>query len=168
MLVGMASALAVPAVVPIFAPNFHDPMYAFPFILLFSLIACVAGSLLTKPVEEETLRNFYRNVRPWGFWKPVYAMLIKDDPAIQPNRDAPRDLLNCGVGIVWQLMLVVIPLYVIFRDVRGTLISLAVLAATTVFLKKFWYDRLDPGDGRTVADNSVLVSLPEVAGMAHD
>jgi hypothetical protein len=54
------------------------------------------------------------------------------------------------VGIAWQLTLVTIPLYVVFRDLRGTLISLAVLVATTVFLKKFWYDRLESGEGLAV------------------
>ncbi len=144
MLVGLTSALVVPKVLPMVAPAFHDPTYSFPFIVLFSAIACVAGSLATEPVDQETLKNFYRNVRPWGFWKPVHAMLLKDDPTIEPNRNAARDLLNCGVGICWQLMLVTTPLYIIFRDLRGTLISLTILVVTTVFLKKFWYDRLEP------------------------
>ncbi len=99
-------------------------------------------------MDEETLKSFYRDVRPWGFWGPVHAMAAQDDPAIRPNRDAARDLTNCGVGIVWQLTLVVIPLYVVFRDWRGALAALAVLAATTVFLKRFWYDRLEPGEGQ--------------------
>jgi len=118
---------------------------------------------LTKPTDAETLKKFYRNVRPWGFWRPVHAMLQQEDPAVERNTEAARDLLNCGVGIVWQLTLVVIPLYVVFRDVQGTLISLAVLVATTVFLKKFWYDRLETGEGRTNEDDSAPVALPEVA-----
>ena len=143
---GMATGIVGALLAPLVAPELH-PLYAFPFILLASAIASVVGSLMTKPVDEETLKSFYRNVRPWGFWRPVHEMVAAEDAAIQPNTDAPRDLVNCGVGIVWQLMLVVIPLYVIFRDMRGTLISLAVLVATTVFLKKSWYDRLE-GDER--------------------
>jgi SSS family solute:Na+ symporter len=151
MLVGLSSALIVPKVLPMVAPAFHDPTYSYPFIVLFSAIACVACSLLTEPVDQETLKNFYRNVRPWGFWKPVHAMVLMDDPTIEPNRNAARDLLNCGVGICWQLMLVATPLYIIFRDLRGTLVSLAILIVTTLFLKKFWYDRLEPHDD--VSDN---------------
>jgi SSS family solute:Na+ symporter len=158
MLVGIVSAVLVPVV----APDVQ-PLYTFPFILLVSAIACVAGSLLTKPTDEETLKKFYRNVRPWGFWRPVHLMLLKDDPTIERNRDAPRDLANCGVGIIWQLTLVVVPLYVVFRDVQGTLISLAVLAATTIFLKKFWYDNLAAGEGRMDADNSARALSSEVA-----
>lgn len=166
MLVGLTSALVVPKVLPMFAPAFHDPTYSFPFIVLFSAIACVAGSLLTEPVDQETLKNFYRNVRPWGFWKPVHAMLLKDDPTIEPNRNAARDLLNCGVGICWQLMLVTTPLYIIFRDLRGTLISLTVLMVTTVFLKKFWYDRLEPHNIITDNIDGVVLS-PTATGPAR-
>lgn len=138
MLVGITSAVLSPVIVP----NVQ-PLYVFPFILLLSTIGCIAGSLLTKPVEEETLKNFYRNVRPWGFWKPVHAMVALEDETIKPNTNAARDLGNCAVGIAWQLTLVTIPLYIVFRDLRGALISLVVLAATTIFLKKFWYDRLE-------------------------
>ena len=142
MLVGIVSALAVPATLPTIAPAFHDPTYAFPVIVLLSFAGCIAGTLLTKPVETEVLKNFYRNVRPWGFWKPVHEMCVAEDPSLEPNNNAGRDLLNCVVGIGWQLTLVTIPLYVIFRDLRGTLISLAILISTSIFLKKFWYDRL--------------------------
>lgn len=161
MLVGLTSALVVPRVLPMLAPAFHDPTYSFPFILLFSAIACVVGSLLTAPVDQETLKNFYRNVRPWGFWKPVHALVLKDDPTIEPNRNAAQDLLNCGVGICWQLTLITAPLYIIFRDLRGTLISLAVLVTTTIFLKRFWYDRLDLHE--TPTDTVDSVGLPPPA-----
>lgn len=158
MLVGLASALSMPAVVPILFPTFHNSLYAFPFILLFSLAACVIASLATKPVDEETLKSFYTHVHPWGFWGPVIEMCRVDDPTVEPNRHAVRDLTNCGVGIVWQLMLVVIPLYVVFRDVRGMAISFAVLAVTTIFLKKFWYDTLEGGAGRTAAGEAAALA----------
>ncbi|HKV42519.1 MAG TPA: hypothetical protein VJX67_25180 [Blastocatellia bacterium] len=160
MLTGIVTALLAPLV----APHLH-PLYAFPFILLFSVIASFVGSLLTEPTEDETLKAFYRNVRPWGFWKPVHAMLVKDDPSVLRNTNAGRDLLNCGVGIFWQLTLVITPLYVVFRDVRGTLISVAILVSTTVFLKKFWYDRLEPEEKALHTDDDILLT-PQPAGVA--
>ena len=163
MLVGIVSAVLTPVV----APNVQ-PLYAFPFILLFSAIASVVGSLLTEPVEEETLKAFYRNVRPWGFWKPVHVMVARDDPTIQPNMNAARDLTNCGVGIVWQLTLVTIPLYIVFRDLRNMLISLAVLIVTTAFLKKFWYDNLESGEGLTQVGDGLLVAPQATAELAGD
>ena len=168
MVVGLTAALAVPSLVPLFAPSFHDPTYAFPFIVLLSFIACIVGTLATKPVDDETLKSFYRNVRPWGFWGPVHAMVAKDDPTIERNPHALRDLSNCGVGIVWQLTLLTIPLYVILRDTTGTVVSVVVLVVTSLFLKTFWYDNLESGEGRTEhSDDMRRVDAP-AAGMAGD
>ncbi|MEZ5426970.1 MAG: sodium:solute symporter family protein [Pyrinomonadaceae bacterium] len=141
MLTGIICAVLLPVVKPLIAPGIND-VYAFPFILIFSLIACIAGSLLTKPTDIEVLKQFYRDVRPWGFWAPVHAACAEEDPSIEPNRDAFRDLTNCGVGIIWQLMLVTIPLYILFRNFAGTLVSVVILLGTTVFLKFYWYDNL--------------------------
>jgi hypothetical protein len=74
-------------------------------------------------------------------------MLLRDDPTLQANKNAPRDFLNITVGVAWQLTLVTIPLYLLIRDLRGVLISLAVLVASIIFLKKFWYDSLESGEG---------------------
>jgi Na+/proline symporter len=164
MLVGIVAALVVPATLPVIAPSFHDPTYAYPFILLFSFVGCIGGTLLTKPVQEDVLKNFYRSVRPWGFWKPVHALVAAEDPSFEENKNATRDLVNCLVGIPWQLMLVTIPLYVIFRDVRGVVVSLIVLISTTIFLKKFWYDRLDRSDDRALSHENELKPAVEIAG----
>lgn len=141
MLTGILCALMLPVVKQQYALTFND-IYAFPVILTASAAACIIGSLLTKPVEAETLKKFYRDVRPWGFWQPIYEMCREEDVEIQPNRDAVRDLTNCGVGIIWQLMLVTIPVYVVLRNYTNIFISVAILLGTTVFLKKFWYDNL--------------------------
>jgi len=158
MVVGILSAILSPLV----APNVQ-PLYVFPVILLLSTIGCLAGSLLTKPVEDETLKSFYRNVRPWGFWKPVHAMVALEDKSIEPNRNAVRDLSNCAVGIAWQLTLVTIPLYLVFRGWRGLFISLAVLVGTSLFLKKFWYDNLESEKATPPAVGSNLAAA-EVTG----
>ena len=88
------------------------------------------------------LKRFYRDVRPWGMWKPVYEACRIEDGNISQNKDAIRDLSNCGVGIIWQLMLVTIPLYILFRNFVGIITSILILIITTLFLKKFWFDNL--------------------------
>lgn len=134
MLIGIAGALLMPAV----APNLQ-PLYGFPFILLFSAIGCIAGSLLSEPEDEEILKSFYRSVRPWGWWGPVHEMVLRDDPAFPRNLDMRRDLTNAFVGIAWQLMLVTMPLYVIFRNWKGAVVSMAIFGATSIYLRRFWY-----------------------------
>jgi len=162
MLVGIVSAMLLPVVKPYVAPDLND-VYAFPFIVLFSLIGCVAGSLMTAPVDDETLKTFYRNVRPWGFWKPVYELVKAEDAAIEPNRDAVRDLTNCAVGIVWQLMLVTLPLYVIFRNSTAVLITAGILIVTSVFLKIRWYNHLEKD--KTIANAGKNSETAEAFGV---
>ena len=149
MLIGIVSAMLVPVVSPLVAPGVNV-IYTFPFIVLFSAVGCVVGSLMTEPVDDETLKTFYRNVRPWGFWEPVLKMVAAEDSSIQPNRDAVRDLTNCAVGIVWQLMLVTTPLYTIFRNYTAALICVGIFIVTTIYLKIFWYDHL--GRDEAIAD----------------
>ena len=153
MLVGIVTAASVPTLKQIPALNVND-IYYFPFILGLSAITSIVVSLMSEPVEDETLKNFYLHVRPWGFWGPVHAMVARDNPAIERNTEAPRDFLNIAVGIAWQLMLVTVPLYVLLRDLRGTLISVAVLVCAMIFLKKFWYDNLEKGEGLSQGTSS--------------
>jgi hypothetical protein len=103
----------------------------------------VAGSLLSDPEPDEVLVRFYKQVRPWGFWGPVLARVKAEDPGFQPNRDMPRDAANVAVGIVWQLTLVLVPLYMVLQDMRGLWLSLLVLVLTSLFLKKNWLDKLE-------------------------
>ena len=84
MLAGIVAALAM----PLLAPAMH-PLAGFPYILLLSLLGCVAGSLLSAPEPDHVLVRFYKQVRPWGFWGPVLAKVRAEDPAFQPNRDMP-------------------------------------------------------------------------------
>jgi len=49
------------------------PVYAFMMILGVSFAASIIVCLLTRPESEEVLRSFYRSVRPWGFWGPVFG-----------------------------------------------------------------------------------------------
>jgi Na+/proline symporter len=138
MMAGIASALALPALLP----HLH-PLWGFIPILVISTGASVAGSLLSDPEPTEVLVRFYRQVRPWGLWGPIHDEAVRMDPAFEPNRNALRDGFNVVVGVAWQMTLVTIPLYMVLRDMRGLWLSILVLLATSWTLKKTWYERLD-------------------------
>ena len=115
----------------------------FPLVLAISLIGCLLGTLLTKPEEDAVLMDFYRRVRPWGFWGPVLKKVLAEDPSFERNRDFPRDMFNIAVGIVWQIALVVLPIYVVIQEFTRAAITLAVVLATAAILKFTWYDHLN-------------------------
>jgi SSS family solute:Na+ symporter len=85
------------------------PVFAFLLILAISFAASILVCLITEPESDEVLKAFYRNVRPWGWWGPVYRKCLAEDPAFQPNRDFRRDMFNIAVGLVWQTSLVTAP-----------------------------------------------------------
>jgi len=146
MLSGIVGALAFPTLFADAFPNVAGdilPLYLFPGLLLLSGAACVAGSLLSAPEEDEILKKFYRTVRPWGLWGPVRKMVLADDPEFQRNADFRRDMLNVGIGIVAQTCLVAAPIYLVIRDSTSLVATLAVFAVCAVILKKTWYNHLE-------------------------
>jgi Na+/proline symporter len=140
---GMVAGTAA-AVLKLWLPI--HPVFAFLLILGLSFAASIIVCLMTKPESDEVLKSFYRNVRPWGAWGPVFEKCRLDNPNIQPNRDFRRDMFNIAVGLVWQTSLVTGPIYLAIKHWNEMLISLAVFAVTSLILKFTWYDHLGPGE----------------------
>lgn len=143
MMAGIVSSMFVPAVVNRFAGYSVNPLYTFPIILVFSIAGCLLGTYLSKPEDDAILKHFYKTVRPWGFWGPIRAKVMQEDPAFQPNRDFGRDCCNVLVGIIWQMALVALPIYIVLREWNWVGGIAVLLAATSVILKFNWYDRLE-------------------------
>jgi solute:Na+ symporter, SSS family len=138
MVGGIAGSMLVPVVFPSVAP-----IFAFPIILGVSLIGCIAGTLATPSDDVAVLKNFYRRVRPWGFWGPIHRLVALDHPEVQPNRNFRRDMVNVFVGIAWQTAQVALGIYLILEDWRTVGLCVAIIVVTSVFLKYNWYDKLE-------------------------
>ena len=138
---GMAAGILSAMIVPWLLPNV-SALNSFPLILGLSLVGCFAGALLTKPDDEAVLKDFYRRVRPWGFWGPIRRKVMAEDPSFKPNGDFLRDVFNVVVGIAWQTSLVALPIYVVIRRFEIAGAALAVVVVTSVTLKYTWYDHL--------------------------
>ena len=117
-------------------------LYTFPLMLLLSLIGCIIGTYAAPPTDEEALKDFYRNVKPWGFWKPIHDKVVAEDPSFEGNKDFKRDALNVVVGTIWQTALVIFPIYLVLLETVPALISFAVAAVCTLILKRTWFDKL--------------------------
>ena len=91
----------------------------------------------------KTLKTFYSNVRPWGWWKPVYQALKTNNPTITKNTDFVSDMLNCIVGILWQSSMILIPIFFIIRDYPKTWMALLLFLATSATLKFTWLDKVN-------------------------
>jgi Na+/proline symporter len=151
MLTGIGSALLAPKIVPLlpfvqsllarFNVNM-EVVVIFPIVVGLSLIGCLLGTFLTKPEDDETLMTFYRKVRPWGFWGPVLKKVLAEDPTFKKNKDFGRDMFNIAVGIVWQISLVALPLYIVIQEWARVGLAAASIAVTSLILKFTWFDHL--------------------------
>jgi Na+/proline symporter len=115
----------------------------FPFLLVMALGGSIIGCLTTPPDDEETLKAFYKKTRPWGFWKPIHEKVVAEDPSFIGNKDFYRDSFNVVVGIIWQMSLVVIPIFLVIRETLSLWLWIGIFALTSWLLKRYWYDRLE-------------------------
>ncbi|WP_108809051.1 sodium:solute symporter family protein [Aquimarina spinulae] len=137
MLAGLIAATIVPGIFPD-----TTAIYLFPGILLISFIGCFLGVILGKRDDIEVLKNFYRTTKPWGWWKPVIDAIQKEDPDFLPNKNFWRDMFNCGIGIIWQMTFVLVPMYLIIKEYYSLAFAIVLMIITSVILKRTWYDKL--------------------------
>ena len=139
---GMLTGLATSLIIPLLFPH-ASALSTFPIILLISSVGSVAGCLLTSPDNEEVLKKFYSSVRPWGFWDPIYRKVKAEQPGFRKNNGFGRDMMNSIFGIVWQMSMVVMPIFLVIHEYVYVLAALCVFIVSAILLKIYWYDRLE-------------------------
>jgi len=138
MLAGIAGALVF--------SRFFDGiqfLYYFPVLFLISIAGCLLGTYSAPPTETAVLKNFYRTVRPWGFWKPIHQLVVNDDPSFVANKRFKLDVFNVALGIVAQLCLTILPMYVVLWMKLPLLVTVIILAIIMIILKKTWWNKLE-------------------------
>ena len=126
----------------LFELSHMQAIYLFPIIFIVSLIGSFLGTFLSEPTDMKTLKSFYKTVRPWGWWAPVYKELLKEESTLKKNTDFWNDMFNCAIGIVWQSSMIVMPIYFVIRDYPKGLIALSVFVITSLILKFTWLDKV--------------------------
>ena len=118
-------------------------LYYWPVLFGLSMAGSIIGSYATPPTDSATLMSFYRNVRPWGFWRPVHELVVKEDPGFAGNTNFRRNLLNIALGIIAQLCLTLLPMYIVLWLKAPLLLTVALLSIIMLILKRTWWDRLN-------------------------
>jgi len=118
-------------------------LYYFPLLFALSLAGCIIGSLCTPPTDTEVLKQFYQSIRPWGYWKPIRQLVADENPGFTPNRNAGRDLFNVALGIIGQLCLTILPMYLILMMKTELLATVVLLGIVAFILKKTWWNKLE-------------------------
>ena len=139
---GMATGIAAALVFPYIFKN-QLPLYNWPLLFGISILGCIVGTFTAKPTDIETLKNFYKKVRPWGFWKPVQLLVQHEDPNFKPNQRFGLDMFNVVIGIIAQCCLTILPMYLVLWMKAPLFITIAILTVIIIILKKTWWSRLE-------------------------
>ncbi len=138
MLAGIIAALIFPYIF-----NGVVDLYAWPLLFIISLAGSIVGTYTTRPTDRTVVRAFYKQVRPWGWWKPIEAEVMTEDPDFIPNRHMGRDMVNIVLGIVGQLCLTLAPMYLVLNMQLPLLITVLLLGGIMLILKKTWWNQLE-------------------------
>jgi SSS family solute:Na+ symporter len=137
MVVGILAALIMPYVTT------GLPLYWWPALFVLSMAASIIGTYAAPPTEIAVLKSFYKTVRPWGFWAPVHALVVVDDPEFKANKNFKLDMFNVVIGTIAQLCLTILPMYAITRMNTQLLLVIGMLAVIGFILKRTWWDKLE-------------------------
>lgn len=138
---GMAAGIIAALVMPYLTTGL--PLYWWPLLFVISLAASFVGTFLAPPTDEKVLKSFYKTVRPWGFWRPIHDLVVKDEPTFKANKGFKIDMFNVVLGIIAQLCLTALPMYFVLGMHLPLLLDIAILACIIFILKFTWWDRLE-------------------------
>jgi len=142
MMFGILPAIAL-AILKSFGVLSGLDLYYWPLLFVLSMAGCILGTYAAQPTDINVLKSFYTTVRPWGFWKPVHDLVLAEDPTFQSNKNFKLNMFNVLLGIVAQLCLTILPMYLIMMQKLPLLVTVVILAVIITILKKTWWNKLN-------------------------
>ncbi len=135
---GIAGGILL-SLVALFYPS--APMYViFPPICAGSLLASIIGSLLSRPVNQETLVSFYQTVRPFGWWRPVKTQAELLPIENLAKSESPfRALLNTLLGMIAITGFYLFPMYLTGHWHFASCLCLVCAVLCAAVLAVTWY-----------------------------
>jgi SSS family solute:Na+ symporter len=141
---GLAAALAV-----LFLDTYGDVHFSevaqFLMLTPISLLCSIVGTFLAPPTEKAVIDNFYRTTRPFGFWKPLEAVLTDGDLQMM-KQEHRHDFCALPFAFVWMVSMYLLPMQLLIQRWQAAAVTGAVFLVSTWGLYRIWYCNLPPSD----------------------
>ena len=98
---------------------------------------------MAEPTDVEVLKSFYKTVRPWGFWQPINDFVVAEDPTFIANKNFKLDMFNVVLGIIAQLCLTVLPMYLVLGMNLPLMADIGIMMVVIFILKRTWWNKLE-------------------------
>lgn len=136
-LAGMVAAVFYKAV----APPGTTEYSMFAVATIASLLGTVIATYVSRPTDEDTLREFYNLTRPFGSWKRFKTQLTAKQ---QQGVDAEnkRDIWSTVMAVPWQIVFFLFMLSIMMRNWGGVAGMGTAFVILSVGLYYNWYRHL--------------------------
>lgn len=136
-LAGMVAAVFYKAV----APPETTEYSMFAVATIASLLGTVIATYVSRPTDEDTLREFYNLTRPFGSWKRFKTQLTAKQ---QQGVDAEnkRDIWSTVMAVPWQIVFFLFMLSIMMRNWGGVAGMGTAFVILSVGLYYNWYRHL--------------------------
>lgn len=138
--IGTGAGMIAAIIQRLTAPNIEE-YWSFIIISGLSLVGTLLGTFLTPATDEKTLIQFYKQTKPFGFWKPIREKIeIADYNEIR--KENKRDIIATLFAVPWQLVLFLTIMFLVIQrfDVLGYLILLLIILSFGLY--HFWFKHL--------------------------
>ena len=99
-------------------------------------------SLLTRPVAPEYIDEFYRLVRPFGWWSQIKQRVLASGKPVRAPLRGSLVAVNVLLGIVATYALYMAPVYFMGKWYIETAVALGLFAGCCAALYFTWYKTL--------------------------
>lgn len=107
-----------------------------------SFVGCILGTFLTPATNLETINNFYRVTRPFGFWGVVRKNLPTNIQA-KIQAENQRDIMAALIATPWQLVLFLMGIMLMMKQWDNFGILLLIFIVLSIGLYFTWFKYLD-------------------------
>jgi hypothetical protein len=116
-------------------------LWQFVAMASLGLIGSIGGTLLTKPMDQEILKNFYLKTKPFGFWGNMKDTL---DPETRKkvSREHFYDILSLPFVLVWHYLILLLPVLLVIGNFIEFAAGAVLLAIAMTGMYLFWYKKL--------------------------
>ena len=128
------------------------PMYqSVPIVISVALVVSVIVSLMTPPVNDDTLCDFYMKVNPGGFWRK-YANMVLEKGMVSKAEHNERylekayDIISTCLAVPFQFCILIATMAFIFHDWEKFAYMGLITCITGLGLYFFWFKNLKPED----------------------
>ncbi len=118
---------------------------SFCVMTVISFVGAIVGTLISKPVSIDVLRNFYRITKPFGWWKPLWAELSPEERKAW-RKEHYNDLMTVPFGLLGQVTMFLMPMQLVVKSYAAFFMTLPFFLVGAVGMWWFWWRNLPPAE----------------------